>query len=105
MTEDEQGAYANLFYGTDPIRHRLLGHPDPIQGDVRLEYELASAQIQGPTTGELDERARHWRLLFQLDSRDEANIMWGDVGRLYYCMRADDIAARDWELAWMVLQC
>lgn len=41
----------------------------------------------------------------QIDSDDEADMMWGDVGRLYYWLTADALARRDWASSWMILQC
>lgn len=51
-------------------------------------------------------RADHWNLLLQLDS-DEAGPgwMWGDVGRLCFWIRDEDLAARRFERVWMQLQC
>jgi hypothetical protein len=34
LTRDQQFAYADLFEGGGETMHRLLGHPDPIQGDM-----------------------------------------------------------------------
>lgn len=59
----------------DGPRHRTLGHPDLVQNDPRDSGEQ-------PT------------LLLQVDSDDAAGMMWGDLGRLYYWLRPDDLAAR-----------
>jgi uncharacterized protein YwqG len=32
-------------------------------------------------------------------------MMWGDVGRLYYWIKHDDLVARNWDLTWLILQC
>lgn len=32
-------------------------------------------------------------------------MMWGDLGRLYFWIRDDDLAARRFEKAWLILQC
>jgi uncharacterized protein YwqG len=31
--------------------------------------------------------------------------MWGDCGMLYFWIRRDDLARRDFSGAWVVLQC
>lgn len=49
--------------------------------------------------------ASEWRLLLQIDSDDNAGMMWGDVGRLYVWIRRDDLKRRDFSRAWVVLQC
>lgn len=95
------------------LTHRLLGHPDPVQGDMQLECQLTS---QGLYTGDGDYRttpgfkalaegADAWRLLLQVDSAENLGMMWGDVGRLYYWMHQDALVAGRWSEAWFVLQC
>jgi uncharacterized protein YwqG len=93
--------------------HRLLGHPDPLQYDMRLHCHLASqgldvvetlrqcdaAQRQAFETASLD-----WRLLLQLDSDAQAGIKWGESGRLYFCIPAEDLAQCRFDRVWMVLQ-
>lgn len=46
-----------------------------------------------------------WLLLFQLDSEDKAGMMWGDVGRLYYCIQRADLAAGAFHKAICTMQC
>ncbi len=43
--------------------------------------------------------------MLQVDSDDEAGMMWGDAGMLYYWIRDDDLAARRFDRAWCVMQC
>jgi len=94
--------------------HHLLGQPQLIQGDMRDECQLASSDgYVGSAEGydsdrakELRAGARDWLLLLQLDSEDQApGWMWGDVGRLYFWIRVQDLRARKFERVWMVLQC
>lgn len=113
MTREEGFAYAELFDAQDAMIHRLLGHPDPVQGDMQVECQLVTNGLYcGDSTGYEDPRAKdlldgaaEWRLLMQIDSQDEADMMWGDLGRLYYWIRESDLRCRDWELSWLILQC
>ncbi|MFN0155531.1 MAG: YwqG family protein [Gaiella sp.] len=113
LTRDEQFAYADLFEGGGETIHRLLGHPDPIQGDMQLECQLVSHGLycgnstgyNDPRAAELEPGAVDWRLLLQVDSEDDAGMMWGDVGRIYYWIHREALAARDWHQARLVLQC
>jgi uncharacterized protein YwqG len=41
--------------------------------------------------------ASAWRLLLQIDSDDDLGLRWGDCGRLYFGMRADDLRAERFE--------
>ncbi|HUT87622.1 MAG TPA: YwqG family protein [Candidatus Heimdallarchaeota archaeon] len=90
------------------------GHPDPIQGDMQLDCQLTSHGLytgdatgyEDPRRAELEKGATDWQLLLQIDSdEDNAGMMWGDMGRLYFWIRKDDLKKRAFENVWMVLQC
>jgi uncharacterized protein YwqG len=94
--------------------HQIGGYPDPVQGDsMELECQLASNGLYcGDASGYSDPRAAAlakdagaWKLLLQLDTDDDASMMWGDCGMLYFWIREDDLAKRDFSKVWMVLQC
>jgi len=95
------------------LYHQLFGHPAPLQGDMALECQLVSHGLYcGDLTGYNDPRAKElapgaseWRLLLQVDTDEEIEMMWGDCGRLYFWIRADDLQRRDFDGVWMVLQC
>lgn len=93
---------------------QLLGQPEPVQGDMQHECQLASNGVYcGDGKYRVDPKAiallkdsGQWRLLAQIDSHeDETGMMWGDVGRLYFWIREQDLKDRDWDAAWLVLQC
>lgn len=74
-------------------RHHLLGHPDEIQGEMRTD---------------LPGDPQDWVLLLQLDSEEVPGAVswtWGDVGRLYFWIRRDDLARRDFSKVRCLLQC
>lgn len=110
MLEDIIDQYQQCYEGA---AHQVLGFPSTIQGDMRLECQLASHGIDcGDETGFQDPRAKaletgaaDWRLLFQLDTDERAHMMWGDLGTLYFLIREQDLAARRFDQVWMVLQC
>ena len=58
-----------------------------------------------PRRPELEKTCEDWQLLLQLDSDDSANLMWGDMGMLYFSVRKSDLTDRDFSRAWMTLQC
>jgi uncharacterized protein YwqG len=96
------------------VMHRMLGHPDQIQGDMTLECQLASHGIYlgnsegyaDPRRASLEDGADEWQLLLQIDS-DEENLgaMWGDCGRVYFWIRQADLRKRDFGNVWLILQC
>lgn len=46
-----------------------------------------------------------WQLLMQLDSEDEAGMMWGDVGKIYFTIREQDLKSLSFDKTWMSWQC
>lgn len=118
LTPEERDMYWQVV---DPIaeerdggtRHRMLGHASPIQSDMQLECQLASNGIYcGDATGYADPRAKTlaagagaWRLLMQIDSDDNAEMMWGDCGRLYFWITGDALRRAAFGESWMILQC
>lgn len=86
LSDDEQFAYRDMMEAEHetPI-HRMLGHPDIVQNDPRdADPDLC--------------------LLLQVDSDDDAEMEWGDAGRLYYWIRSDDLNTRRFERCWLELQ-
>lgn len=95
----------------DNPNHRLGDHPSQIQGDMRLESQLASNGVycgnsyDSPRDRALEAGANDWHLLLQIDSDDYTGWMWGDVGRVYFLIRHQDLAARDFDNVWCIPQC
>jgi uncharacterized protein YwqG len=94
-------------------RHRLGGHADCVQNPMELECQLVTNGLYcGNATGYEDPRrailapgALDWRLLLQIDTDDDAGIMWGDCGTIYYWIREEDLRAGAFDKCWLVLQC
>ena len=94
--------------------HRLLGHPQVIQSPMELECQLASngihcggavhferAEARTLESGEVD-----WRLLLQIDTdEDGPGWMWGDVGRIYFWLKKQDLLSLRFDDAWLIFQC
>jgi uncharacterized protein YwqG len=95
-------------------RHRLLGNPDVIQAEMRFICHFVSKGISylgifeddDPTAGALANGADDWILLLQVDTdEDGPGWMWGDCGHIYYWIRKQDLAQRDFDHAYVVLEC
>ncbi|MGA2500876.1 MAG: YwqG family protein [Tepidisphaeraceae bacterium] len=123
MTEDEFMRYwslrdeLSLLTADDanvPL-HRLLGHPDAIQGCMQRTAQFATRDerlpegvynyYEHPRAKELIPGSFNWRLLLQVDSDDRLGGMWGDAGRIYYWIHKDDLATRKFANTWLFLQC
>jgi uncharacterized protein YwqG len=111
---------------SDIGEHAVGGHPNYIQHDPRLRAELITTglypRIQGrgrnPATGEsvtsredepslekAEAAMQNWQSLLLVDSEQSADILWGDMGRLYYLIRKDDLQKRAFENVWMEFDC
>ena len=105
----EDGYYDEDNYGG----HHLLGYPDLVQGDIFTECQLVTNGLycgdpsgyNDPKAAELRKSVSDWTLLFQIDSDDEAEVMWGDCGMVYFAIKKDDLAAENFDNIWAVFQC
>lgn len=94
-------------------RHQVFGHPYPIQGEMQLECQLVSHGIycgdsdgyDDPRSAALEKGAEDWRLLLQIDSDDNAGMMWGDTGIIYFWIQKQALEREEFEKTWMILQC
>lgn len=93
--------------------NKLLGYPDLIQGDVfdtaATIHMRRSGNTKFSSTKEyraaFQSELKKWMLLFQIDSDDQADVMWGDVGRVYFVIRDEDLERGDFENCWFEFQC
>ncbi|KXY14357.1 YwqG family protein [Bacillus sp. FSL K6-0067] len=74
--------------------HQIFGEPFSVQDEVLYE------------TGQyMDIDPQQMTLLFQIDSDTKnCNMMWGDLGMLYFCIGNEDLKNRRFENACCVLQ-
>jgi uncharacterized protein YwqG len=112
-TAEQKLAYENALATFPPQaeralpHHRLLGNPDTIQDDMRLECQLAAngvSDASAPAAGPLKAGATNWRLLLQIDSDDTLGMRWASAGMIYFWIEYDALAARRFENVWVVLQ-
>ena len=113
LTDTELDRYAALVEGGEPA-HQCSGYPVPVQGDtMELECQLASNGLYcGDSSGYNDPRAAElaggtadWKLLLQIDSDEELEIMWGDCGKLYFWVQESAARRGDFSNGWVILQC
>ncbi len=112
LTEEHLDAYWRVLSALYPREyHHLLGHPQLVQNDMRLECQLVTSGVYMGSGGSAAARKREtpaavdWELLLQLDSDERTGWMWGDCGRIYFWIRKQDLAACRFENTWLVLQC
>ena len=104
---------ADSAFGGRP-KHQIGGFPTPVQGDdMELEAQLVSNGLycgngtgyKDPRAAELQRGAANWRLLFQFDSDDDLDVMWGDLGTLFFWVTEAHAREGDFRRAWLVQQC
>ncbi|MGI8980349.1 MAG: YwqG family protein [Pirellulaceae bacterium] len=111
-------AYANLSNDLTKAggltQHRLLGHPQLIQNPMELKCQLASngiycgspSDFQEAEAKSLESGAVDWRLLLQIDTdEDGPGWMWGDVGRIYFWVKKQDLSKLRFTDVWLAFQC
>lgn len=79
--------------------HQTLGHAEAIQGPVEEEWEEFQNKMARPHD------VSDWKMLLQLDSDDDLNVMWGDAGMLYFGIRESAFRAKRFEEAVVTWQC
>jgi uncharacterized protein YwqG len=117
LTRAEKDIYVDLpenilSRGSDLI-NRILGYPEQIQNDMQTECQMVSGGIyydgkahENPRYEELKPGSLDWELLLQLDSEEaNAQMIWGDVGRIYFWIQKQSLVNREFDKVWFQLQC
>lgn len=103
----------NDVYDHEGPTHRLLGHPDSIQGDPYLDIEMDQRPgrwddwAEGtPEAYKIRKNALRWRLLLQIDAyQDDELLLNQDGGYFYFFIPAEALAKHDWTQVRGMLQC
>ncbi|MEU1787652.1 YwqG family protein [Streptomyces sparsogenes] len=87
--------------------HQIGGHAQSVQ--TAVEIVVAHGALGGREVSwedpRIEKEAEGWVLLAQFDSDEDADMMWGDDGALYWLIRPDDLAAGRFERAMFTWQC
>jgi uncharacterized protein YwqG len=95
----EADAYGEMLESLDgdiAVHHQLLGYPCQIQGDLLQECKR-DTEWQGESTD--------WQLLLQIDSDDSIDMVWGDVGVLYFYIPTQALQVCDFPQVHLLMQC
>jgi len=101
LSTSQQAAYDELCdreIGDQPA-HQVSGFPDCIQDD-NMELECQQLNSQNEKFDIND-----WRLLLQLDTDENAEMIWGDCGTLYFWIREQDAKNYAFDKVRLILQC
>lgn len=92
--------------GTSIPMHYMLGEPFNVQNDVFEEIIYYSNEEKVDwDSPELGKESKEMVLLFQMDSDDDLEVMWGDSGILYFCIDQHDLHNKQFEQTKFTLQC
>jgi uncharacterized protein YwqG len=83
--------------------NKLFGNPHYIQGEVESECEYGSKGLEFEQHD--PKEVAKWQLLLQVDSNNQCNMMWGDLGCIFFCIKQEDLEAHKWENHWAIMQC
>ncbi|MGY0059034.1 YwqG family protein [Streptomyces sp. LZ34] len=94
------------------VRHQVGGESDGVQGEVEYEvadfpddWDLDEFDPDNPHYDDIIAEAARWRLLLQIASDDDADMLWGDAGALYWLISREDLAARRFDQVRFTWQC
>lgn len=114
MKPSERAAYEKFVASDDETYHHLLGHPQLVQNDMRVQCELVSQGFNCQTPEGFQqgkaflEGGINWLLLLQIDSDDDEDEgtgwLWDANGRLYFWLTRQDLEAQRFDRSWLCLQ-
>ena len=93
---------------------KLLGYPDVIQNSMEEEcaaiargFNMGGIGYPKKYKEEIKKASKDWILLFQMDTIETSNyeLMFGDCGHIYFWIKKEDLANKNFENIWLILQC
>ncbi len=108
----------DMGYEIESERHKLLGYANLIQGEMLTQCERiarglycgdAKSYRETPVDVKEDikKHATDWQLLFQMAyiQEDDFEMLFGDCGNLYFYIKKEDLANKNFDKVWLILQC
>ena len=93
---------------------KLLAYPDVIQNSMEEECAAVTRGFNMGGIGypkkykeEIKKASKDWILLFQMDTIETSNyeLMFGDCGHIYFWIKKEDLANKNFDNIWLILQC
>lgn len=108
----------DMGYEIESERHKLLGYANLIQGEMLTQCERiarglycgdAKSYRETPedVKNDIKKHAIDWQLLFQMSYIQEKDfeMLFGDCGNLYFYIKKEDLANKNFDKVWLILQC
>ena len=92
---------------------KLLAYPDVIQNSMEEEcaavtrgFNMGGISYPKKYKEEIKKASKDWVLLFQMDTveSDDYELMFGDSGHIYFWIKKDDLANKNFDNVWLILQ-
>ena len=93
---------------------KLLAYPDVIQNSMEEEcaaiargFNMGGIGYPKKYKEEIKKASKDWILLFQMDTIETSNyeLMFGDSGHIYFWIKKEDLANKNFDNIWLILQC
>ena len=97
LPKDENILLSDLVEGE--YVNQMLGPPYELEGNQKALVSWVTEDID-----EFEGLKDDWLLLLQIDSIEECNMNWGDVGNLNFWINAADLENRRFDRVWCVMQ-
>lgn len=106
--------YSEFWGDGDEPNHQLFGWPQAVQHDMEVECQLAyhgincggeDEEMDSPRAQVLAAAASRWNMLLQVGSDDRLEVMWGDLGKVYFFCTCEAQASGKFDERWTILQC
>ncbi|NML40044.1 DUF1963 domain-containing protein [Chitinophaga sp. G-6-1-13] len=112
LSSEERDTYGEKIW-KEVESNKTLGHADILQGEMETFCQIVThkdftgdfRKFDSPEYADVMTGAKDWLLLLQVDSNEgDANMMWADMGRLYFWIRKQDLEKKNFDDCWCVLQ-
>src|SRR5690606_14890842 len=107
-----------LFNNYSNPTHQIYGYPRLIQNPLQYECVVDTQDINRVrkdgkiefhrSDGELvniESEMMKWQFLFQVDTDEDLNVIWGDMGTLYVCIPTTSLISHDFDASHTIMQC
>ena len=93
---------------------KLLAYPDVIQNSMEEEcaaiargFNMGGIGYPKKYKEEIKKASKDWILLFQMDTVETSDyeLMFGDSGHIYFWIKKEDLANKNFDNIWLILQC
>ena len=104
---DEGGNVTKLLGYSDTIQHPMYEQCEAVTRGWRRGNKEDIAKIPDKEKADIRANASEWMLLFQMGTvdSDDYELMFGDSGHIYFWIKKNDLAARNFDNVWLILQC